>query len=250
MGIKSVFYTKIERFLAKFTEKIVCISEAELESALNSHIASREKLELIPNGIDVDAVRNATPKMRSKLQIPEDALVIGMVGRLTLQKAPDVFIRAAKLIMNSISNSFFIIVGSGELEFETRNFAEHNHIPLLITGWTDEPYSYLKVFDIAVLLSRWEGFGLAVAEYMAAEKIVIATKVDAIPTLIKDRVNGLLVDADNPEEVADQVKWIINHPNEVSLVIQNAKQTIEKEYNVSRVANQHIQLFKMMSKKQ
>ena len=56
-----------------------------------------------------------------------------------------------------------------------------NGLKLVITGWTDEPYSYLKVFDVAMLLSRWKGFGLAVVEYMAAEKNVVATKIDAIP---------------------------------------------------------------------
>ena len=56
-----------------------------------------------------------------------------------------------------------------------------NGLKLVITGWTDETYSYLKVFDVAMLLSRWKGFGLAVVEYMAAEKNVVATKIDAIP---------------------------------------------------------------------
>ncbi len=50
-----------------------------------------------------------------------------------------------------------------------------------------------------MLLSRWEGFGLAVVEYMAAEKNVVATKIDAIPTLVDDGVDGLLVEMDNPK---------------------------------------------------
>ena len=57
-----------------------------------------DKPALIPNGIDVNAVRNAVAKSRSELGIAEDALVVGMIGRLSPQKAPDVLIRAAKLI--------------------------------------------------------------------------------------------------------------------------------------------------------
>ena len=246
MSIKGSIYRLIECALAKYTDRIVCISEAELQSALNSNIASREKLELISNGIDVNTVRSAIPKKRSELKIPDGALVIGMVGRLTPQKAPDVFIKAAKLIRNDIPNSFFIIVGSGEQEAEIKSYSEENDIPLLITGWTNNPYSYMKVFDIAILLSRWEGFGLAIAEYMAAEKSIIASRVDAIPTLIEDGVDGLLVEIDNAEQVAQCVKWLLNHPKEANSMKQHALEKVVQKYNINRVAQQHIKLFRQL----
>ena len=169
MKLKSMIYLCLEKILSPCTDKIVCISKAEKASAEREHIAKDEKLALIPNGIDVSAVRNALAKSRSELGIAEDAFVVGMIGRLSPQKAPDVFIRAAKLIHDEIPNSAFIIVGRGEEEEEVKAFAKKNDLELVVTGWTDEPYSYLKVFDVAMLLSRWEGFGLAVVEYMAAE---------------------------------------------------------------------------------
>lgn len=247
MKFKSTLYRIIERFLAKYTDKIICISEAEVKSALDNHIVTHEKIELIPNGIDIDAVTKAIPKKRSDLQIPDNALVIGMIGRISPQKSPDVFVRAAKLIMDFIPNSYYIIVGSGELESEIKHYAENNHIPLLITGWTDEPYKYLKLFDIAVLLSRWEGFGLAIAEYMAAEKSIIATRIDAIPTIIEDGIDGLLVNADNPEEVANKVKWLVDHPYEASQMKQNAKLKVKKYFDVNRVVRQHLELFRQLT---
>ena len=104
----------MEKCLAPLTDKIVCISEAEKASAQREHIAPEYKLELIPNGIDTSAVKNAKAKSRAELGIAEDAFVVGMIGRLSPQKAPDVFIRAAKLIHESINNAVFIIVGDGE----------------------------------------------------------------------------------------------------------------------------------------
>ena len=115
---------------------------------------------MIPNGIDIQVVRNATPKKRSELVISESAFVVGMIGRISAQKAPDIFVKAAKLIKTQIPNSSFIIVGDGELRPEIEKFASENDLQLYITGWTDEPYSYLKVFDVSVLPSRWEGFGI------------------------------------------------------------------------------------------
>ena len=145
MKLKSMIYLLMEKALSPCTDKIVCISKAEKASAEREHIAKDDKLALIPNGIDVSAVRNAVAKSRKELGIAEDAFVVGMIGRLSPQKAPDVFIRAAKLIHDEIPNSAFIIVGSGEEEDEVKSFAKENGLELVISGWTDEPYSYLWI---------------------------------------------------------------------------------------------------------
>lgn len=249
MKLKSFVYLLMEKCLSPFTDKIVCISEAEKNSALHEHIAKENKLELIPNGIDVSAVRNAVAKDREELGIADDAFVVGMIGRLSPQKAPDVFIKAAKLINDAINNSAFIIVGDGEERAVVERFANENDLALVVTGWTDEPYSFLKMFDVAVLLSRWEGFGLAIVEYMAAEKNVVATRADAIPTLIDDGVDGLLVDIDNPEDVRDKVLWLYNHPNEAKNMRAKALEKVIKNYDISRVVEQHVQMFNELSKK-
>lgn len=233
----------MEKCLSPLTDKIVCISEAEKVSAEREHIANDNKLELIPNGIDVEAVKCAVPKRRTDFGIADDAFVVGMIGRISPQKAPDIFIKSAKLIHDNIKNSAFIIVGDGEEREEVECFARENDLNLIITGWTDEPYSYLKMFDVAVLLSRWEGFGLAVVEYMAAEKNVVATRTDAIPTLIDDGVDGLLVEVDNPEDVKEKVMWLYNHPNEAKAMRDKALQKVIKRYDISRVVDQHVEMF-------
>lgn len=246
MKLKSIIYLCLEKMLSPCTDKIVCISKAEKASAEREHIAKDDKLALIPNGIDVSAVKNGA-KSRSELGIAEDAFVVGMIGRLSPQKAPDVFIRAAKLIHDEIPNSAFIIVGSGEEEEEVKAFAKENGLKLVVTGWTDEPYSYLKVFDVAMLLSRWEGFGLAVVEYMAAEKNVVATKIDAIPTLVDDGVDGLLVEMDNPKDAAEKVLWLYRHPKEAEEMKSKALKKVIENYDISRVVDQHIEMFEELT---
>jgi glycosyltransferase involved in cell wall biosynthesis len=243
MKFKSFVYLLMEKCLSPLTDKIVCISEAEKVSAEREHIANDNKLELIPNGIDVEAVKCAVPKRRMDFGIADDAFVVGMIGRISPQKAPDIFIKSARLIHDNIKNSAFIIVGDGEEREEVECFARENDLNLIITGWTDEPYSYLKMFDVAVLLSRWEGFGLAVVEYMAAEKNVVATRTDAIPTLIDDGVDGLLVEVDNPEDVKEKVMWLYNHPNEAKAMRDKALQKVIKRYDISRVVDQHVEMF-------
>lgn len=241
--IKLKVFKIMEQVLAHVTNKVVCISQAEHDSAKYNNVCSEDKLAFIPNGIDIDAVRSAIAVKRSELGIEDDAFVVGMIGRLSAQKAPDVFIRAAEIIHKEIPNSAFIIVGDGEQREEIETFARQHGLHLVVTGWTDKPYSYLKAFNVAMLLSRWEGFGLAIVEYMAAEKNVVATRADAIPSLIEDGEDGFLVDIDNPEQAADKVLWLHIHPNEAEEMRQKALRKVKDKYDINRVVKQHINMF-------
>ena len=176
---------------------------------MKEKICSNDKLQVIYNGVDIEAYENGThcEIKRKDLGISDDAFVIGMVGRISQQKAPDIFVKMAKLIKESIPSAYFIIVGSGELEEEIRKYAEDNGFDdsLYITGWVDNPLSYVDLFDVACLLSRWEGFGLVLPEYMMAGKPIVASNVDAIPYIIKDEENGLLVAVDDAVEASEAV---------------------------------------------
>ena len=90
---KKVLYTIIERIAAPFCEKIICISEAEKISALDKKICNESKLQVIYNGVDIEAYENGPHDdiKRKDLGIPDEAFVIGMVGRISSQKAPDIF---------------------------------------------------------------------------------------------------------------------------------------------------------------
>lgn len=167
-----------------------------------------------------------------------------MVGRISPQKAPDVFIEAARLIKNEIPNAYFMIVGDGEEHSKIELYAKEYDIDLYISGWTDVPYQYMKMFDVAMLLSRWEGFGLAIVEYMAARKSFVATRVDAIPTIVRDGIDGLLVDVDSPAQAANAVIKLYKD-NELANKMKESAWSYSREYyDIHRVAEQHIMLFK------
>lgn len=243
-AVKRELYMIIERFLAKLTDRIVCISKAEYRSAIEKKICTPEKLRIIQNGIRISDVENAIPVNRSSLGFKQDDFVIGMIGRLTPQKAPDIFIKAGKLIKEAIPQAVFLIVGNGDETEWVIDYARQNQLNVYVTGWVDNPYSYLKTFDLAMLLSRWEGFGLSLAEYMAARKNIIATRIDAIPTLIEDGTDGLLVDVDSPEDVRAKAIYIYNHKKEADEMKDRAYQKVKTQFDIHRVAAQHVEMFK------
>lgn len=243
---KKAMYTAIEKVAALFCDKIICISDAEKKSALEKKICKEEKLKVIYNGVDIEAYENGAhgAVKRKDLNIPEDAFVVGMVGRICQQKAPDVFVRMAKQVKDRVPNAHFIIVGNGNQEAEIRKYAEDNGISdsLHITGWVDNPLNYVELFDVACLLSRWEGFGLALPEYMMVGKPIVASRVDAIPNIIQDGENGVLVKVDDATGASEAVMKFYNDKLFKMRIIACEKKCVHQYYDVKRVAKQHQKL--------
>ena len=250
--MKRKMYIAIERMAAPFCDKIICISDAEKQSALDKKICREDKLEVIFNGVDIEAYENGThgAVKRKDLNIPEDAFIVGMVGRVSSQKAPDVFVKMAKQVKNKVPNSHFIIVGGGDQEAEIKKYARDNAFLdcLHITSWVDNPMSYVELFDVACLLSRWEGFGLALPEYMMAGKPIVASRVDAIPNIIRDGENGLLVEVDDVTGASEAVLRIYSDEKLKNVLIKAGLETVNKKYDARRVSNETDKLFEELTK--
>lgn len=243
---KKAMYTAIEKIAAPFCDKIICISDAEKQSALDKKICREDKLQVIFNGVDIESYENGVhgAVKRKDLNIPEDAFVVGMVGRMSPQKAPDVFVKMAKKVKDAVPNAHFIIVGNGNQEAEIRKYAEENGFAdcLHITGWVDNPMSYVEIFDVACLLSRWEGFGLALPEYMMAGKPIVASSVDAIPNIIRDGENGLLVEVDDASGASKAVYELYTNDELKDSLIENAYKDVHERFDEKRVASEHMKL--------
>ena len=244
---KKAMYTAIEKVAAPFCDKIICISDAEKQSALDKKICRADKLQVIFNGVDIEAYENGVhgAVKRKDLNIPEDAFVVGMVGRMSPQKAPDVFVKMAKKVKDAVPNAHFIIVGNGNQEAEIRKYAEDNGFSdsLHITGWVDNPMSYEELFDVACLLSRWEGFGLVLPEYMMASKPIVASRVDAIPNIIRDGENGLLVEVDDYVGASNAVLRIYQEDGLKDRLVTQGMEDVHNRFNARRVSEEHGRLF-------
>ena len=250
---KRAMYTAIEKVAAPFCNKIICISDAEKQSALDKKICRNDKLQVIFNGVDIEAYENGVhgAVTRKDLNIPEDAFVVGMVGRMSPQKAPDVFVKMAKQVKEKVPNAHFIIVGNGNQEAEIRKYAKDNVFSdsLHITGWVDNPMSYVELFDVACLLSRWDGFGLVLPEYMMAGKPIVASRVDAIPNIIRDGENGLLVEVDDASGASEAVLLIYRDDELRKRLVEQGMENVHNRFNAQRVSEEHGKLIIKMVEK-
>jgi len=242
-SFRKKLYLFTERFLARFCDLIICISEAEKRSALENRICEEDKLTVIYNGIDIVEYEEISKISVNKkdIGIPENTYVVGMVGRMSEQKAPDVFMKAMTMLKKEIPNLHIVIVGNGPLEAKVREYANNNGLEdsLTITGWVNDPAKYVKCFDMGMLLSRWEGFGLAIPEYMILKVPVIASATDGIENIVRNRENGILVAVDDYESAAKAVLEIKKDDRLRQYLVETAYEDVKKRFDVVRVAREH-----------
>lgn len=245
--LKKNFYIFAEKILAHLCDCIVCVSDAEKKSAENKKLCDEEKLKVILSGIDIqEQINNLDNNMDI---VPHNAFVVGMVGRLTYQKSPDIFVKCARQIKEWIPNAYFVMVGDGDERKEIERLISSMGLTnsFLITGWVENTGQFVKHFDIAMLLSRWEGFGLVLPEYMIAGKPIIATNVDAISDIIEDNTNGLLIEADDVVAACNAVKKLYEDENLRKRISERAIKDVYLKYDAKRMALEHEKLFETLT---
>lgn len=253
-GMKPRFYAFLERMLSKVTDRIIAVSNFEKINALDKHICKAKKIKVIVSGIDREELSKMASEgnvTRTSLGIPQDAYVIGSSARLCETKAQDIMIKAAVEIKKEIPEAFFLMIGDGEKREEIENLAVKYELEkcLKITGWVDNPMPYERLLDQGWLLSRWEGFGLALTEYMLLRKPILATEVCAIPELIINRENGMLVAMDNIEEIVKASIEIYKNKSLRDKIVENSYRRVCALYDVNRVALEHEMLINKMCEK-
>lgn len=246
---KKKFFALIEKMLALKTKMIINISKSEYDSAIKNKIAPEKKMCIIENGIDFDKFKDNNKyrkETREKYNIKDEEIVIGVVGRLSEQKDPMTMIKAFKLVNDVKSNTKLMYVGSGNLEEDVKEYAKQAGIldKIIITGWVSNVEEYIPAFDIAVLPSKWEGFGLVLIEYMACDKPIVASDIGGIPDIIKDKENGLLCKCNDYKDLSEKLLYLINN-NEIAYRMIENNIDYRKKYDIKLVVKKYEELFKV-----
>lgn len=243
---KKKFFALIEKILAFKTDKIINISQSEYDSALKYKISTENKMTIIENGIDFSKFDNSDiyrEETRQKYNINKDNIVIGVVGRLSEQKDPMISVQAFKRIKEKYPDTKLLMVGSGELEKDVMQYAKENKIEkdVIITGWVNCVEKYIPAFDIAILPSKWEGFGLVIIEYMACNKLIVASNVGGITNIINDGKNGFLIQSGDAKALVQKIEYVINNYDKIKENINF--NNIREKYDIKKVIEKHIDLF-------
>jgi glycosyltransferase involved in cell wall biosynthesis len=215
--INARIFAFFERMAARYrTTRILVVAESEKKLAQKYGVGKPDQFVTVNSGIDPQLFEMPVDHHVQKLSLGLDCnkFTIGSVGRLSDQKAPLDFIRAAGILAQSHSNVQFLWIGDGPLMEKAQELSQALGISSLMhfAGQRTDTPACLAVMDCFVLVSRWEGFPLVALEAMAAGKPIVATNIDGTNDAIRAGVEGLLVSPGDIHAIARAIEQIMNDP--------------------------------------
>jgi glycosyltransferase involved in cell wall biosynthesis len=208
---KWLMYLSIELGLATWTSRVIAVSPEEQRAALKLGFG-RSRVILVPNGVgEMDLAPRAVA--RRAMGVDDDAIVVGFVGRLVEQKAPEVLIEAFAAAASAEPRARLALVGAGPLESSMRELAGRLGIAEKIL-WLGErdARGVLAGFDLFALASRKEGLPYVVLEAMAAGLPVVATASAGSEILVIPGLNGAVVPAENAKAFGAALIELVTDP--------------------------------------
>ena len=239
-AIKAIFKF-LERKAGQVTDRMIVLNDTDKAIARDLLGVPESRLTLLPNGVDVDAYAPASPERRAALRAGEfgvhdaDHVIVGMIGRLWLQKNPQCFVRAAIRVTALRPNVSFFMIGDGEFraELEAAIQASGDAQRIRILGWRSDVPELLKALDVMVLPSRWEGMPLAILEAMSSAVPVVASDIPGNHHLVEDGSDGRLFPLDDDEALAAALIDLVDDPGRRARFSAQARAKVLARYTLS-----------------
>lgn len=207
-----------DRLLADSTDALLACSASVGEYVAHQIGVPVERVDVILNGVEAERfAAGDRVAARAALDLPDDAVVLGCVGRISEQKGQEEFIRAAARVAAQFPRALFLVIGSADdeaLPARLRALAADLDLGdrLRFTGHLSDMPAVHAALDVLVAPSRWEGFGLMLAEAMAAGKPIVATRAGAIPEVVVEDETALLTPVRDVPALAQAMLALLRDP--------------------------------------
>jgi glycosyltransferase involved in cell wall biosynthesis len=218
-------YKNIDLFLV-ITDKLK--SEAEKYLPLPAN-----KIKKLTYGIDIPSSTVIDKEIFfSKHGLNENIPTIGIFSRIEEQKGQHLVLDAINQYTNNIQ--LCIIGHSMDIEYKNRllkDATDYNLINnLRFIDFVDSPMSYMPCFDIIILPTYEETFGLIVAEAMLMKVAVIGSNAGGVPEIISNRENGLLFETKNAKDLSEKINILLNDSDLRNKLILNGYDYANNQY--------------------
>jgi glycosyltransferase involved in cell wall biosynthesis len=213
-----------ERAVCRRADRVIPVSSADLALLSSGGYAPRERLALVYYGIpEPRATAEEIEGARRVARLEPGRPVVGLVGRLHVQKGVDVFLRAAALVRETRPEAQFVVVGEGELESELFELGRGLGLEDSVRWAGGRPSSpFVPLFSIGVLSSRWEGLPLVLLEYMSRSLPIVTTDAEGCLDAVGEK-EARIVPRDDPRAMADAILSLLADPERARRLGESAR---------------------------
>lgn len=255
------FYVLMEKIAAKCSDYILSQNPEDIETAIKLGICPKEKIGYLGNGIDLNKFNpdnfdyEFRKKKREEIGIPEDAIVISIIGRLVREKGYLELFQAVRELIQKHHNLWLMIIGpeepekSDKISIDTfKNYGIESCTKYL--GSRDDIPELLSICDIYTLPSWREGFPRSAIEAAAMGLPIVTTDIRGCRQVVDNRKNGLLVPVRNVHELRDALWKFIENPEMRKRYGSAGFKKAQKEFNEEHVCQKVLEIYQyFLSKK-
>ena len=241
----SILADIINYIITRKAKKIICISKAVKKYYLNNYFKlNKDKYKVVYYGIDKEYSNQLITDKRIK-KIPTMEIVFGAVGRLVKQKNFELILKSYKeFTKRTKKKSCFVIAGDGPEKKQLKKLAKILKIDqkIIWMGHVESVGSVLKKIDVFCMNSRFEGLGLVMLEAMFYSKPIIGPKISAIPEVVKNMQNGILIDQTSINHYTNAMLKLLNKNLRIKLSA-NSKLILDKKFSFKKMINKTIKIY-------
>ena len=249
----------LKRFVIKLSTSYsnLCDQVFAPSKSVASVLADRgvfAQIDVVPSGVNLEQfARGDGPGFRAAMDIPQDAIVVGHVGRLAPEKNLEFLAKALVAFFKSESRAHFLVVGNGPSSKAIRQifFREKMAGRLHIAGVLDHPLltSAYRAMDVFAFASKSETQGLVLIEAMAARVPVVALDAPGVREVVVDQHNGRLLHSETVEEFLSALQWVASlSPAQLQQLMDRAKNTA-RAFSIERSADEALALYEHLREK-
>ena len=224
--------------------KLIAVGEMVKKNLTDFFEISANQVSVIHNAVKAfDGSINPVEILQAKRA--KGKVLIGNIGRLSEQKGMSYFLDAAANTSKSHPEAYFIIVGDGELKKQLEEKAAQLGLQekVLFLGYRNDIQNVMSQLDFIVLSSLWEGLPLTPIEAFSVGKTVIGTAVDGTPEIIRDGVDGYLVEAKNPVQLSEKMNCLIVNPQIREKLELQAKKRYQNEFSFEKLKQNYLKFY-------
>lgn len=235
----------------RLPDAFVAVSEPTARVARSERECATDKLRVIPNGIDLTRFgRDPDDRaaVRRELGIPQDAWVVGTVGRLWPEKGHRFLLRAVEPLLGR--DFHVIIAGDGPEADNTARAVQALSRPgsAHLLGVRKDIPRVMAAFDTFVLSSVREGLPLVIPEAMAAGLPVVSTAVGGIPDVVADGETGYLVNYDDDEALRERLQALADDPDRARTLGRRGREVALDRYSCRRMVDDYLSLYQEVAR--
>jgi glycosyltransferase involved in cell wall biosynthesis len=238
---KTQFFINLEKFLARFSDCVVTVSEGLRHDLAAYGIAPLTKIAVVPLGFDLEpflaVTREAGARWRREIGVPDGAPLVGIVARLTGVKNHRLFLDVARRVAEAMPEARFAVVGDGELRAGLEAYAASQGLAgrVHFTGWVRDMPPVYAALDVVAITSLNEGTPVTLIEGMAAGRAVVSTAVGGVADIVADGESGLLAPSGDADGLARAIVALLRDPARRQAMGQAGRESVRQRFSAARL---------------